>query len=86
MAFIEKRKTDDGVTHYRVKIRLKDYPPVTKTLPRHDEAKRWARETETAIRDGLYFKTIEAKKHTLADLVDRARCARRDRLVFLGKE
>ena len=62
MAFIEKRKTDDGVTHYRVKIRLKGYPPVTKTLPRHDEAKRWARETETAIRDGLYFKTIEAKK------------------------
>jgi integrase len=35
------------------------------------DAKRWAAETETAIRDGRHFKTAEAKRHTLGDLIDR---------------
>ncbi len=35
------------------------------------KAKRWAEETEAAIRDGRYFKTTEARKHTLGDLIDR---------------
>lgn len=31
MAVIEERKTKDGQTRYRVKIRLKGYPPQTET-------------------------------------------------------
>lgn len=71
MAVIEERKTKDGQTRYRVKIRLKGYPPQTETHHRLGDAKRWARETEAAILEGRHFKTSEAKKHTLGELVDR---------------
>ena len=35
------------------------------------DAKRWGQQTEAAIKEGRYFKTTEAKKHTLTDLIDR---------------
>ncbi|CAA9892669.1 Integrase [Candidatus Methylobacter favarea] len=70
MASIEKR-TDGTETAYRVKIRLKGYPTQTATFARLTDARKWAQHTETAIREGRHFKTAEAKKHTLADLVDR---------------
>lgn len=71
MANFETRETQDGKTSYRVKIRLKGYPPQTATFQRLTDAKKWAAATESAIREGRHFKTAEAKKHTLADLVDR---------------
>jgi integrase len=71
MATIEKRETDSGETSYRVKIRLKGYPTQTATFSRLTDAKKWAQQTETAIREGRHFKTAEAKKHTFAELVDR---------------
>jgi integrase len=71
MAAIEKRTTETGETSYRVKIRLKGYPTQTATFKRMTDAKRWVQDTESAIREGRHFKTAEAKKHTLADLVDR---------------
>jgi len=71
MASIEKRITDAGGTSYRVKIRLKGYPTQTATFKRLTDAKKWVQHTESAIREGRHFKTSEAKKHTLADLVDK---------------
>ena len=71
MATIEKRITDNGGTSYRVKIRLKGYPVQTATFKRLTDAKKWVQDTESAIREGRHFKTTEAKKHTLTDLVDR---------------
>jgi integrase len=71
MAVIEKRKTSDGLIRYRVKIRLKWQPPRTETFHRLADAKRWANETEAAIRDGRHFKATEAKKHTVGQLLDR---------------
>jgi len=71
MASIEKRITDTGETSYRVKIRLKGYPTQTATFKRLTDAKKWTQDTESAIREGRHFKTVESKKHTFADLVDR---------------
>jgi len=71
MAVIEKRKKADGKIQYRVKIRLKGHPPQTSTHERLADARRWAQDVESAIREGRYFKTSEAKKHTLGDLIDR---------------
>lgn len=71
MANIEKRTTQDGKTSYRVKVRLKGYPAQSATFDRLTDAKKWAAATESAIREGRHFKTTEAKKHTLAELVDR---------------
>jgi hypothetical protein len=71
MANIEERKTRDGKKMYRVKVRLKGFPPQTATFHRRTDAKKWVQTTETAMREGRHFKIAEAKKHTLADMIDR---------------
>lgn len=71
MATIRKRTNKEGAVSYQVQIRLKGYPPETETFNQLTHAKRWANQTEAAILEGRYFKTTEAKRHTLADLIDR---------------
>lgn len=70
MANIEKRTTE-GATSYRVKVRLKGHPVQSATFERLTDAKKWAQSTEAAIRENRHFKTTEAKRHTLAELIDR---------------
>lgn len=71
MASIERRTTPSGQTSFRVKVRLKGTRPVTATFNRLTDAKRWAQQTEAAVREGRHFKTSEAKRHTLAETIDR---------------
>ncbi|MEA3273910.1 MAG: site-specific integrase [Pseudomonadota bacterium] len=71
MATITKRIDKQGNTHYQAKVRLKGYPQQTATFSRLTDARRWATQTEAAIRERRHFKTVEAQKHTLDDLVDR---------------
>ncbi len=71
MANIEKRETQDGKTSYRVKVRLKGYPVQSATFDRLTDAKKWVQHTEAAIREGRHFKTAEARRHTLGELIDR---------------
>lgn len=68
MATIQERQGKKGTT-YTVTIRMKGLPPVTATFPRKSDAKRWAEETQSAMRSGKYFKTAEAKNHTLEELI-----------------
>jgi integrase len=71
MASIEKRTTQNNEIAYRVKVRLKGFPIQTATFSRLTDARKWAQHTESAIREGRYFKTSEARKHTLAETIDR---------------
>jgi integrase len=71
MATIEKRESQDGKASYRVKVRLKGFPVQTATFSRMTDAKKWVQDTESAIREGRHFKTTEAKKHTLGELIER---------------
>ena len=71
MASIEKRTASNGAISYRVKVRLKGHPPQTANFERLTDAKRWEQSVESAIREGRHFKTAEAKRHTLGDLIDR---------------
>ena len=71
MATFEKRTTPAGKTTHRVKIRIKGYPTEQTTFDRLTDARRWATQTEAAIREGRYFKTRESQRHTLSDLIDR---------------
>jgi len=71
MATIEQRTTQDGQTVYRVKVRRKGAPLQTATFSKRSEARKWAQMTEGAVLEGRYLKTAEAKRHTLADLIDR---------------
>lgn len=68
---IERRSNADGSTAFRVKVRLKGRPLQTATFKRLTDAKRWRVQTEAAIREGRHFKTAEAKRHTLAETIDR---------------
>lgn len=71
MAVIQERTSSTGKKKYRVLIRLKGYPPQSATFDRKTDAKKWAQDTESAIRDGRHFKTGEAKKHTVAEMIER---------------
>ncbi len=71
MAHIQERTDSTGKTHYRVQVRLKGRPTQSATFERKTDAKRWAQQIETAIREGRHFKSIEAKRHTLDQLIDR---------------
>jgi integrase len=71
VANIESRRADDGTISYRVKVRLKGQQPASSTFSRLTDARRWAQSTEAAMREGRHFKSAEAKRHSLADLVDR---------------
>ena len=71
MATITPRKSLDGSTTYQVKVRLKGNPATTATFSRLTDARIWASKTETEIRDGRYFTSTEARKRSVADLIDR---------------
>lgn len=71
MATIQKRLTSDGKTAYRVLVRLKGYPATSATFERLTDAKDWAQKTEAAMKERRYFKDNEAKKHTIAETIDR---------------
>lgn len=68
VATITKRTTKRGTT-YKVQIRLKGHPPETATFDRLTDAKRWAGETETNIRQGRHFGI--ARRRSFAELADR---------------
>lgn len=71
MANIEKRTSSDGKLSYRVLIRLKGHPSQSATFERLTDAKDWAKNTESAIKERRHFKTAESKKHTVAAMIER---------------
>jgi integrase len=71
VATITKRTDKAGGISYKVEVRLKGHPAQRATFTRVTDARKWASATETAIREGRHFKTTEAKRHTLSELVDR---------------
>jgi len=71
MATIRRRTDKNNNVSFHVQIRLKGYPTETGSFIRLTDARKWAAATESAIREGRYFKTREAKKHTFSDMVER---------------
>jgi len=71
MASIRKRSNKDGSVSYRVDVRLKGFPAQRATFSRLTDAKKWAKHVESAIEEGRYFKTTEARKHTLKEAINR---------------
>ena len=71
MPTIEERNPPDGKVSYRVKIRLKGAPPESATFTRKTDARRWAEQVQSAIREGRHFKSVEAKRRTVGELIDR---------------
>lgn len=71
MATILKRIKKDGTPYFRVRVRMKGHRPVEGNFERLTDAKKWVQDTESAIREGRYFRTAEAQRRTFGELVDR---------------
>ena len=71
MATIQKRRGVNGKETYTVTIRLKGVHSQTATFDRLTDAKRWSASTESSIREGRYLHAVEAKRNTLADVINR---------------
>lgn len=73
MATIQKRVKKSGKITYTATIRIKGTKSksINASFERLTDAKQWVAEYETKIKKGKHLKDIEAKKHTLAELIDR---------------
>jgi len=71
MASIEKRIAHNGAISYRVKIRRKGAPPLTKTFRLKSQAQAWALAQEDNIQSGIPLSSISAQKHTLNDAINK---------------
>ena len=71
MATIDKRVYPNGNISYRVRTRLKGHPQQVASFSSKTRAKEWAGKIEAALREGRYFTTSEAKRHTVGELIGR---------------
>ncbi len=71
MGAIREYTKADGTVSFHAEVRLKGYPKQRGSFRTKTLAKKWIQDTESAVRDGRHFKTAEAKKHTLKELLDR---------------
>ena len=67
---IQERINSDGSTTYRAQVRVRGFPPVSKSFPRLTDARRWIEETKTAMRGGTFVST-EGERTTLNEALDR---------------
>jgi integrase len=71
MATISERPSKDGKIRYLVRVRVRGHPPRTATFRRKRDATRWAQKTESEIRERRHFGSAEARRHTVAEMLDR---------------
>ncbi len=71
MAYIQERKDKSGKSHYRVQVRKKGFPLQSATFTRKTDAKNWAQSVEAAIEERRYRNVSQAKRRTVAELIDR---------------
>jgi len=71
MGTIREYEKEDGSISYHAEVRLRGHPSQRESFRTRSLAKKWIQDTESAIRDGRHFKTAEAKRHTLGELIDR---------------
>ena len=73
MASIRERVSADGKKSYHGKVRVRTFPPQTKSFDKLAAAKQWAALVETELRAGRYLNRIEAARHTVQDMIDKYR-------------
>lgn len=71
MGTIREVLRKDGKYSYHAEVRLKGCPPQRDSFRTITKAKEWIQDIESGIRDGRHFKTREAKKHTVGEMIDK---------------
>ena len=70
MANIRERRRGDKPV-FQAQIRMAGYPSRTGTFPTRRMAERWAKTVEAEMIEGKHFKSVEARRRTLAEAIDR---------------
>lgn len=70
MASIRERTDSAGQKTYQAQIRIKGFPPQTRTFATKTDAKKWARQTEVDIQSGMHIRQSQASSRTFSDLLD----------------
>ena len=70
MATIQKNVGKRGIS-YRVIIRRKGYPALSKTFPTKKDAENWAREHDREAKLSQAYTTGRGRRKTVRDVIDR---------------
>jgi integrase len=81
MASIRERVDADGKKTFQAQVRIKGYPPQTRTFATKTDAKRWSHQTEVDIRSGMHIRQTQSTTRTVADLIDEY-----EKIVLPGKK
>lgn len=71
MATFRERVTAKGERKWQAIVRREGFPDKVATFPAKRDAERWARLMEGEYAKGKHLPSLEAERHTLADLLDR---------------
>lgn len=70
MANIRERRRG-GKPVFQAQIRMAGYPSRTATFPTKRLAERWAKTVEAEMIEGKHFRSVDARRRTLAEAIDR---------------
>jgi integrase len=56
---------------FHVQVRMSGYPARTASFPTKRQAERWAKTIEADMIEGRHFRSVEARRRTLAEAIDR---------------
>ena len=81
MPTIRVRRNAQGEKVYQVQVRLRGCPQQTATFRRLTDARRWAAQVESGLREGRHFPDAAARRRTVSELFNRYRLS-----VLAGKQ
>ena len=73
MPTIRLRKNAQGQKVFHVQVRVKGRPQQTASFPRLTDARRWAAQVESGLREGRHFPGADDRRRTLSELLVRYR-------------
>lgn len=71
MATIRERGKVDGTRAFHVQVRMAGFPARTASFPTKRQAERWAKTIEAEMIEGRHFRSVEARRRTLAEAIAR---------------
>lgn len=71
MATIRERAKADGTRAFHVQVRMAGFPARTASFSSKRQAERWAKTIEAEMIEGRHFRSVEARRRTLAEAIDR---------------
>ncbi len=71
MPTIRERAKADGTRVFHVQVRMSGFPARTASFPTRRQAERWSKTVEAEMIEGKHFRSVEARRRTLAQAIDR---------------